>query len=146
MPFISSVRGSYSAIGRGARGVSGDDLKLQITGGTVTTAGGYRIHTFTGPGTLSLSSYGLPISTEVLAVAGGGGGGVWVGSGAGAGGMITSSAFSLAASTDYPGSSRRRRCRRYSRWRSSRRVIDQLGEWPKLNILIIYCSRWRQWR
>ena len=42
------------------------------TGGTITTDGNYRIHTFTSNGTLSVSSAG---EIEYLVVAGGGGGG-----------------------------------------------------------------------
>ena len=48
--------------------------KVWATGGTVTTSGGYRIHTFTtvGTATLTVESGG---SVEALVVAGGGGGG-----------------------------------------------------------------------
>jgi hypothetical protein len=42
------------------------------TGGTVTTYGGYRVHTFTTSGTLTVTTPG-PI--DYLIVAGGGGGG-----------------------------------------------------------------------
>ena len=42
------------------------------TGGTITTAGGYRIHTFTSAGTFTASAAG---TVEYLVVAGGGGGG-----------------------------------------------------------------------
>lgn len=42
------------------------------TGGTITTAGGYRIHTFTASGTFTASCAG---TVEYLVVAGGGGGG-----------------------------------------------------------------------
>lgn len=73
MPFISSIRGSYSAIGNKSinRAVSS---KLNITGGTITTPGdGYRYHTFTSPGTLDLNSYGASVSIDYLLVAGGGG-------------------------------------------------------------------------
>jgi hypothetical protein len=55
------------------------------TGGTVTYAGGYTIHTFTTSGTFTVYSAG---DIELLVVAGGGGGGS---GGGGAGGMITAS-------------------------------------------------------
>jgi hypothetical protein len=86
MPFISSVRGSYGPQGRFGRALG---LSLS-TGGTITTAGGYRIHTFTtvGSSTFEIGGSG---TVEYLVVAGGGGGGVWVGSGAGAGGMRSGS-------------------------------------------------------
>ena len=51
---------------------------LTATGGTITTSGDYKIHTFTGPGTFCVSSLGnTPTGnrTEYLVVAGGGGGG-----------------------------------------------------------------------
>ncbi len=68
------------------------------TGGTITTSGGYRIHTFTTSGTFTLPS---GKNVEYLVVGGGGGGGNGValrgsGGGGGAGGMITGTT-SLAA-------------------------------------------------
>ena len=51
---------------------------LTATGGTITTSGDYKIHTFTGPGTFTVSSLGNSPTgnrTEYLVVAGGGGGG-----------------------------------------------------------------------
>jgi hypothetical protein len=56
---------------------------VSATGGTVTDNGGYRIHTFTGSGTLTVTTGG---SVEVLVVGGGGGGGAGYSSGAGGGG------------------------------------------------------------
>ena len=60
------------------------------TGGTITTCGNFKIHTFTGPGTFCVSQVGTPgISNTVdyLVVAGGGGGGYCMGGGGGAGGF-----------------------------------------------------------
>jgi len=51
---------------------------IVATGGTETTCGDYKIHTFTGPGTFTVSSLSsLPTNNSVdyLVVAGGGGGG-----------------------------------------------------------------------
>jgi hypothetical protein len=59
------------------------------TGGTITTSGDYKIHTFTSPGTFCVTSSGSPAgSTQVdyLVVAGGGGGGRDDGGGGGGGG------------------------------------------------------------
>lgn len=59
------------------------------TGGTITTNGGYCIHTFTNSGTFTVS--GGSITCDVLIVAGGGGGGYATGAaggGGGGGGMI----------------------------------------------------------
>jgi hypothetical protein len=60
------------------------------TGGTITTCGDYKIHTFTGPGTFTVCSVGNPAGSttvDYLVVAGGGGGGVNRGGGGGAGGF-----------------------------------------------------------
>ena len=67
---------------------------VQATGGTETTVGGYKYHTFASSGTLTVSSGG---SVEYCIVAGGGSGGRGNGgSGGGAGGMLTGTA-SLSA-------------------------------------------------
>jgi len=61
---------------------------VAATGGTVTTCGNYKIHTFTGPGTFTVSNAGNPggsTTIDYLVVAGGGGGGSY-GGGGGAGG------------------------------------------------------------
>ena len=68
---------------------------LYCTGGTVTTPGSNRIHTFTTSGTLVCVGYG---SASYLIVAGGGGGGL-SGGGGGAGGLLTSSTFLSEGST-----------------------------------------------
>jgi len=73
--------------------VTGASPFLVATGGTVTTCGDYKIHTFTGPGTFTVcQAAGTcgPTRNNVsyLVVAGGGGGGTACGAGgAGAGGF-----------------------------------------------------------
>ena len=59
------------------------------TGGTITTSGDFKIHTFTGPGTFTVLNSGCSGNNEVeyLVVAGGGGGGTRAAGGAGAGGF-----------------------------------------------------------
>jgi hypothetical protein len=62
---------------------------VAATGGTVTCCGDYKIHTFTGPGTFTVTSAGNPSGSDTvdyLVVAGGGGGGDR-GGGGGAGGF-----------------------------------------------------------
>jgi hypothetical protein len=56
------------------------------TGGTVLDAGGYRTHTFTSNGALTVPT-GFSGLAEVLVIAGGGGGGGVIGGGGGAGGI-----------------------------------------------------------
>lgn len=72
---------------------------IVATGGTITTCGDFKIHTFTGPGTFTVCSGGNALgsnSVDYLVVAGGGGGGggassgQYGGGGGGAGGYITS--------------------------------------------------------
>ena len=63
---------------------------VSATGGTETTCGDFKIHTFTGPGTFTVTSAGSPSGSDVLeyiVVAGGGGGGSPSGGGGGAGGF-----------------------------------------------------------
>ena len=67
---------------------------VAATGGTETTCGDFKIHTFTGPGTFTVTSAGNPVgssSVDYLVVAGGGGGGTDQGGGGGAGGYRESS-------------------------------------------------------
>jgi hypothetical protein len=63
---------------------------VAATGGTETTCGDYKIHTFTGPGTFTVTAAGNPLGSntvDYLVVAGGGGGGQFYGAGGGAGGF-----------------------------------------------------------
>lgn len=55
------------------------------TGGTITTSGGYTIHTFTSSGTFNP---GVAGNVEALVVGGGGGGGGGIGGGGGGGGVL----------------------------------------------------------
>jgi hypothetical protein len=51
---------------------------VAATGGTVLTCGDFKIHTFTGPGTFTVTNAGNPLGSDLvdyLVVAGGGGGG-----------------------------------------------------------------------
>tara|TARA_R100000005_G_scaffold96218_2_gene81523 strand:- start:3 stop:1304 length:1302 start_codon:yes stop_codon:yes gene_type:complete len=71
---------------------------IQATGGTVTTSGDFKIHTFTSPGTFCVSGAGSPAGSDTvdyMVVAGGGSGGghapgtsaSFAGGGGGAGGF-----------------------------------------------------------
>jgi len=76
------------------------------SGGTETTEGDYRIHTFTATGsdTFTIHSTGSVNIFEVLVVAGGGGGGSRAGGGGGGGGVIhlpKSYEFSFPTAQDY---------------------------------------------
>jgi hypothetical protein len=82
---VSASDGSNTAVTRSFSLI----VPPTITGGTVTISDIYRIHTFTGSG--SLVSNAASLSVDYLVVAGGGGGGARYGGGGGAGGMLTSS-------------------------------------------------------
>ena len=79
---------------------------VAATGGTITTCGNYKIHTFTGPGTFQVTNAGNPIgsnSVDYIVVAGGAGGGSGsAGGGGGAGGFRFYA--SPDVSTPYPAS------------------------------------------
>ena len=63
---------------------------LTATGGTITTSGDYKIHTFTGPGTFTVTNASSTAANNIvsyLVVAGGASGGSSEGGGGGAGGF-----------------------------------------------------------
>ena len=77
---------------------------IEATGGTVTTSGDFKIHTFTGDGCFVVSFAGRGTSThpsivDYVVVAGGGGGGKGNGSNAGGGGGAGGFRESLASSS-----------------------------------------------
>jgi len=91
--------------------VGGSDGDVQPTficasGGTETTCGDYKIHTFTGPGTFTVNSLAcVPANNSVdyLVVAGGGSGGIGCsGGGGGAGGFRESSGEASGCYTTSP--------------------------------------------
>jgi len=69
---------------------------IVATGGTITTVGSFKFHTFTYPGgTFTVTAN--PKTVQVLVVGGGGGGGGYYnGGGGGAGGAVYNSAFSVS--------------------------------------------------
>ena len=78
---------------------------INATGGTITNAGGYRIHTFTNTGSDTFTvTCPSNITTQVLVVAGGGGGGSSLYSyggagGGGGGGYKYNASYSIASGT-----------------------------------------------
>jgi hypothetical protein len=73
---------------------------IVATGGTVTTSGGFRIHSFTSVGTTNfVLTSPSSITAQVLVVAGGGAGGLDDGGGGGAGGVIYNAAFTITSGT-----------------------------------------------
>lgn len=77
--FVQYTSASLYGIKWGADGVTNG----AASGGTITTSGGYTIHTFTGSGTFTANRN---LDVEYLVVGGGGGGGNYVASGGGGAG------------------------------------------------------------
>lgn len=79
------------------RSIDASATGADITNEIVENGVRYRVHTFYGSGSITISR---PGEVEYLLVAGGGGGGAWVGGGGGAGGFLNGKVF-LSAGT-YP--------------------------------------------
>jgi hypothetical protein len=87
--FIDSTKG-WIITDDGNQSSADTNPFLQATGGTITTTGNCKIHTFTGPGSFDVSKIAeTPANNEIsyMVVAGGGGGGWEVGGGGGGGGF-----------------------------------------------------------
>jgi hypothetical protein len=92
--YIDATRGWVPTDAAKASDFSQQALFVTATGGTVTCCGDYKIHTFTGPGTFTVSCAGNPLGSstvDYMVVAGGGGSGRCRGGGGGAGGYRESS-------------------------------------------------------
>ena len=87
--FVDSTQG-WLVTDNGTQDTAPTAQYVTATGGTITTSGNFKIHTFTGPGTFCVSSTGNAAgSTEVsyMVVAGGGGAGYYYGAAGGGGGF-----------------------------------------------------------
>ena len=120
--YVDATKGWLSTAAAKASDITEEPLFITATGGTITCCGDYKIHTFTGPGTFTVTQLGNfptnpnggPSNVDYLTVAGGGSGGtgfagVRYQGGGGAGGYRTSfpspgcnaGAFPISA-TAYP--------------------------------------------
>jgi hypothetical protein len=103
-PLVSRVGSSNFGFGKKA-GSSLPGSGFAATGGNVSAlapGNGYKYHTFTSPGTFTVSTVGAPGAIEVLVVGGGGAGGAdRTGGGGGGGGLRYTPAFSITAGS-YP--------------------------------------------
>jgi len=103
MVYVDGTQG-WIATGSGSDSIGVLPSFITATGGTETTSGDYKIHTFTGPGTFTVSCAGNPegsTTVDYLVVAGGGGGGA-AGGGGGAGGYRESSGTASGCYTRSP--------------------------------------------
>jgi hypothetical protein len=69
---------------------------ISASGGSISYASGYQIHTFTSSGTFTLAT---PCQVDYIIVAGGGGGGETIGGGGGGGGVIEERSVNLSPGT-----------------------------------------------
>ncbi len=91
----------WTNVGAGSGGVV-PFTGITATGGTVTTDGDYKVHTFTSSADFVVSALGDTGTVEYLVIAGGGAGGTGnTTGGGGAGGYRTATGFSVSATT-YP--------------------------------------------
>jgi hypothetical protein len=75
--YVDSTRG-WKDINDATLDLTGIPPFVSATGGTITTCGDYKIHSFTGPGTFTVTNAGSPAGSntvDYLVVAGAGGGG-----------------------------------------------------------------------
>jgi len=89
--YVDGTRG-WKNVNDGTTNATGDNPFIVATGGTVTTCGDCKIHTFTGPGTFTVcnvASICAPTRNQVsyMVIAGGGAGAELYGGGGGAGGF-----------------------------------------------------------
>jgi len=93
--YVDSTKGWLSVGQAKASDITEQALFTTATGGTITTSGDFKIHTFTGPGTFCVSQIGNgpsnpsggPATVSYLVIAGGGGSGRDTGGGGGGGGF-----------------------------------------------------------
>ena len=98
-PFATVISdgSAWYILRRSSDGVALGAGAVAATGGTITTSGGYKIHTFNSSDTFTVTSGG---TVEYLVVAGGGGGGGgYQGGGGGAGGYLASASQAVTART-----------------------------------------------
>jgi hypothetical protein len=71
-------------------------VPMVATGGSITTSGDYKIHTFNSSSTFNVTQIGDVSTVEYLVIAAGASGGTGNGGGGGAGGYRTASSFSVS--------------------------------------------------
>ena len=88
--YVDATQGWVITDASKASDISQDIKFVTASGGTETTSGNFKIHTFTGPGTFTVTCAGNAAGSNTvsyLVLAGGGSGGYNIGGGGGAGGF-----------------------------------------------------------
>ena len=116
--YVDGTRG-WKQVNDATLNVSGTPTFICASGGTVTTSGDFKIHTFTADSNFVINTAPTPANNNVsyMVVAGGGGSGCNIGGGGGAGGfregktpatpytaspLVAPAGLPVAASTTYP--------------------------------------------
>jgi len=102
--YVDGTKGWVAVNDQNSGGIVSQEY-VAASGGTITTSGNFKIHTFTGPGTFTVSNAGNAAGSntvDYLVVAGGGGGGGGHGGGGGAGGYRESSGTASGSYTASP--------------------------------------------
>jgi hypothetical protein len=90
--YVDSTRG-WQTVNDSTQSIVGAQY-VTATGGTITCCGDYKIHTFTSPGTFTVTCAGNPLGSTLVdylvSAGGGGGGGGYQSGGGGAGGLRAS--------------------------------------------------------
>ena len=98
-------RFGYQLLGFGSGGGVSLTAYKVATGGSVSTSGDYKIHTFTSSGTFTVTNPGVNNTVEYLMIGGGGSGGSrgypGCGGGGGGGGLLTASGLAVATFGDH---------------------------------------------
>jgi len=103
--YVDSTKGWVITDASKAADITEDIRFVTASGGTETTSGDYKIHTFTSPGTFCVSCEGTSAGSntvDYLVIAGGGGGGNTYGGGGGAGGYRESDGAASGCYTTSP--------------------------------------------
>ena len=101
--YVDGTQGWRPTDASTAASITENNVFVTATGGTITTSGDYKIHTFTGPGTFCVSAGSGPVAkADYMVIAGGGGAGPDHGGGGGAGGYRES--YNICTSGPYTAS------------------------------------------
>ena len=95
--WYNTTSNTFKGRRNGTNQTFGASSYVSATGGTITTDGNFKVHTFTSSGTFTVTALGPTPVVQYLVVAGGGGGTSDSGCAGGGGGFLTATGFTVAA-------------------------------------------------
>lgn len=98
-PFFTGLAKNLGGYGFGR--LSGGEVEVAASGGTIITNGSYTYHVFLTPDSFD-SGVSTPGTVDIFLVGAGGGGADPIGGGGGAGGIVNQTSVSVTNSTTYP--------------------------------------------